>query len=371
MLGVMEQTNLITFSASDNAARVKEIFNRYFSGRLAFIKSGNGNLNVKYFGYTAGMVAFRIQSAKKFFDECLIFTKYNEYLIYAYLKFAEKQEDTLYLFRPIKVQIIFSKRRENRRKIEFENESKEVVYISNVLPDFIINNSLALTQKQMDLIKETVVFDLKNLFDYNRIFMINEKANDPRMNYFLEDKTPIVIANLKTKPQKNHEKMFNHYTSHIYPEDFYLSQRKNLISEISVPVLYEALLPYGYIQVNNTTLLTEPGVAGVKRMALILENLIKKNKVFPVSAERLLVSDVSMHGIGIVFNERKFIRNFKDGSQVYLKLLLPEDKGASIVAVVRHIGFMENKIIKIGLEIKEIDDLSRGNYDEYLGALGL
>ena len=100
-----------------------------------------------------------------------------------------------------------------------------------------------------------------------------------------------------------------------------------------------------------------------------IDELFIKHKVFSLSEERLLVSDVSKSGLGIVFKERKFIRFFKEGCLVYFDFILPENKKASILAIVRHIALLENKIIKVGCEIKDIDALSEVNFDEFLASV--
>jgi hypothetical protein len=96
------------------------------------------------------------------------------------------------------------------------------------------------------------------------------------------------------------------------------------------------------------------------------DEIINRTKFFPVSEEKLLVADMSKNGLGVVFKDRRFIRYFKERCQVFFDLILPEEKKAAIHAEIRNIVLMENKIIKIGCEIKEMDALSEVNYEEFL-----
>ena len=104
----------------------------------------------------------------------------------------------------------------------------------------------------------------------------------------------------------------------------------------------------------------------VKKFATLTDELMNKEKVFPQSEDKLIVSNVSRNGLGIVFKERKYIRYFKEDNLVYFDLLLPDNKMAAIMAMVKNIALMDNKIIKIGCSIEEMDALSEVNYEEFL-----
>ena len=349
----------------------EKIFYKFFLKKDVYLKTKNGDLKIEFFGYTDGMAALRIPYLKNMYESCLIFTRNESYTIYANLKLVEKQEDDSYIFIPIKFQIISTMRREDRKIVDIGGEGKNIIYITSVISDFIIQNSLAMESKKVDHVKEIVRFDLEKQFKHVRIFFCNEGMTDVRMKYFYENKTPYLISDINKKESAKDETLFNFYLNNIYGKDYHLINRKNIISEVSVAVLYKARIPYGYIQCNGAAPLSESALLIVKRMAIVVEELFNKYKVFPVSDERLLISDVSKKGIGIVFKERRFIRYFKENSYVYFDLNLPDNKRASCLSVIRNIGIMENKIIKVGCEIRELDALGEVNYEEYLESLGL
>ncbi len=347
-----------------------ELFYRYFSTGDVYLKTKSGDLRIKFQGYSEGLVAFRIPYLKNLYENCLIFTRFEDYVIYAQLKLAEKQEEDLYVFSPLKIQMIYVTRREGRVNLDAQG-GKSILYVTGIISDFIIENSLAMEIKKVDKVKEMLKYDMQKRFNHIKIYFLNEGMSDPRMKHFYETKMPIFIPDLKRNPTEKEQKDYNFFINNIYSKDYYLNNRKGLVSEVSVPVLYKAKIPYGYIQVNNEAALTETTLTLIKRMAIVVEELFAKYKIFPQTEEKLLVSDISPKGLGIVFKERRFIRYFKEKSAVFFDLILPQNKKASVQAIVRNIALLENKIIKVGCEFKEMDAISEVNYDEYLESIGL
>lgn len=349
----------------------EKIFYKFFFKNDIFLKTKNGDLKIEFLGYTNGMVAFKVPFIKNMTDTCLILTRSLEYTIYANLKFVEKQEDNAHIFIPIRFQVMSAARREDRKSVEIGGEDKRIIYVSKVISDFIIQNSLAMESKRVDNVKEIVQFYLVKQFKNIKIYFCNEGTTDPRMKYFYEKKKPLLIYDInKTVPVKD-EEQFNYYINEIYSKDYHLINRKNLISEISVPVLYKTKIPYGYIQVNNDTVMSDSASTILKRMAIVVEEQFTKYNVFPVSEEKLLISDISRNGLGIVFRERRMIRYFKEGSSAYFDIILPDNKKASCLVKVRSIGILDNKVIKVGCEITDMDALSEVNYEEFVESFGL
>lgn len=350
-------------------SQFQDIFYKLFAHNDIFLKTKSGDLKIKFFGYTEGLAAFKIPYLKNIQENILIFSRTEGNIIYAQMKFAEKQEEDMYIFSPEKIQIISEDRRESRKTLQ--GGGKSVLYVTSLISDFIIENSIALDQKKADKVREILRFDMEKQFHHIKTFFCNEGSTDPRMKFFMEEKRPLFVQDLSKQPPEKDQRNFNQYVNEIYSKDFYLQNRKQYISEASVPILYKAKIPYGYIQINNTAPLSESALTLVKRMAIVAEEIFHQYKIFPVSDEKLLVSDISKRGLSVVFKERKFIRYFKERSLVYFDLVFPENKKSSILAVVRNITLLENKIIKVGCEIKEVDALSEVNYDEFLESLGV
>lgn len=350
----------------------EKVFYTFFhNNKNVYLKTKSGDLRITFFGYADGIAAFNIPYVKNMPDTCVITTRFKQYTVHGFFKLSGRDEDSMYLFHPVKFQVMSQSRKEGRYSFEEGGDSKQVLYITNLISDFIISNSLALAPKKVDQVKETLKFDLTKQFQHVKIYFINEGTTDTRMKQFYENPVPIFIPDLNSPPPSDIEKSFNSYINNIYSKDYYLQNRKNLISEVSVPILYKGRIPYGYIQINSEKGMTEAVVTIIKRMAIVAEELFKKNNIFYIETDRLLVSDVSYSGMGVVFRDRKYIRSFKENSYIYYDLILPANKKASMLSVVRNIELMENKIIKVGFSIKDVDALSEVYYQEFLESIGL
>ena len=345
-----------------------KIFSLFFANNDVFLKTASGDLKIVYMGFADGTVAFKIPYVKNMPDSCVILTRKDSYIVSGVFKLKEKDADDMYVFYPVQFQIISNPRKEERIDL---GTGKSVLFITNLISDYILQNSLALSLKKVENIKEILRFDLEKRFTYVKIYFMNEGMSDPRMKYFYANPVPLFVPNMNAQPDAKFEKQFNTYINEIYAKDYLLQNRKNLIAEIAVPVLYHGKIPYGYIQVNSDKPLTDGIFSVIKRLGVVADELFKKNKLFLPETDKLLIADASFSGIGIVFRERKYIRYFKEGSYVIGDMLLPGSTKANVLCVVRNIALMENKIIKVGCQIKDLDALSEVHYHEYLESVGL
>ena len=356
-----------TITDRNQFAKIFSIF--FLNNANVFLRTSSGDLKITFMGFADGTAAFKIPYVKNMSDTCIILTRKDNYLINGYFKFKEKDLDEMYVLYPMQFQIISNVRREER--IDVSSAGKSVLFFTNAISDYILQNSLALSLKKVDNVKEILRYDLDKRFPYVKIYFLNEGLSDPRMKYFYNSPVPFFIPDMKAQPDAKSEKIFNIFINEIYAKDYMLQNRKNLISEISVPILYHGKIPYGYIQINSEKPLTDGIFSVIRRMGVVTDELFKKYKIFIPENDRLLVADASASGIGIVFRERKYIRYFKEGSYVIGDILLPNGTKANVLTVVRNITLMENKIIKVGCQIKDIDALSEVHYHEYLESTGM
>jgi hypothetical protein len=347
----------------------EKILIKFFTNNNVFLKTKSADLRINFMGYSDNVAAFRIAYVKSMTGNCLIFTWKDNYRIHALAKFNEKQGDDVFLFTIEKFQIISKARVDNRKALDATDygESKNIIFVANLISYSIIENSLSMETKKIGRIKEYIQKETSEAFNHTKIFFCNEGKNDSRMQYFFKNKKPIFIPQINTSTSGDPEtESRNFYINSIYAKDHFLQGKKDYISEISVPLLYKQKMPYGYIQVNNTNIMTSSNLLIAKKFALTIDELLIKEKVFPKSDEKLIVSNISQNGIGIVFKERKYIRYFKVNSLVYFDILLPQNKTASVMAMVRNITLLDNNVIMIGCSIEEIDALSEVNYEEFL-----
>ena len=349
----------------------EKIYNKFFQNNNVFLKTKNGDIKLQFFGYSNDTVAFKIPYIKNLSGNCLIFTRSGNNTIHSIVRFSEKQEDNIFLFVTEKFQIIFRARGEERKPLEGldKGTSKSIILATNFISYSIIQNTLAMQAKKIEGIKEYITKEMSQAFNSIKIFFCNEGKGDSRMQYFLNNKRPIFIPQINTNSASGSAEKYNFYINSIYARDSFLKSKTEFISEISVPILYKLKMAYGYIQLNNKNILTSSTLSLAKNFAVSIDELLNKEKIFPRSEEKLIVSNMSKNGIGVVFKDRKHIRYFKENNLVHFDILLPANKTASIMALVRNITLFENNIIMVGCSIEEIDALSEVNYDEFLETL--
>jgi hypothetical protein len=200
--------------------------------------------------------------------------------------------------------------------------------------------------------------------------MLNEMKYDLRLKFLQETRIPIHITNINDKQTEKNELLFNRYINEIYAKDYKLSGQKDIISEIAVPIMYRGIITYGYVQVNHSSALGDPHLSVVKRLAIYVSEHLTKENFFQSSQEKFLVYDISKKGIGIVFRDRRQLSNFPKDHVVCVDVLLPSQKKVIAGAIVRNITFLDNAIIKVGLELVSMDAISEVNYEEYFDEKG-
>jgi len=341
------------------------ILDNFYRGNQVFIKTSSGSISLQYLGYSDGNVAFRIPHVKSIPDNVIVFTRHREHNIYLSMKLVERSEDT-FIFIPVKFQIISESRKEDRKLVHIEG-GKSIIYMNNIINDYIIERGLSTAEKRIDKIKEIVEFECKKKFDNVKIIFIHESKSDIRLKHAITEGTPIFIPDLNSEPPPEMEESFNYYLNNIYKADISLSSRNQYISEVTVPVYYNNIIPYGYIQVNSAQPISDGMFEVCKRMAIVVDQLLKKNDIFHPLESKFLVADISKGGLGFVFKEKKFLRYFHEGSRLSFDIFLPTKKKVIMGATIRNIVFLDNNVIKTGCEITKMDDTSRANYEEFIG----
>ena len=343
------------------------LLDNFFKGRSVFIKTNSGNIGLQYMGYTEDRVVFKIPLMKSSPDNVVVFTRRNANTIYLSLKYVERTED-VFVFLPIKFQILSGSRKEERTSLD-SSIGRNVLYLNNLITDYIIQRSLATTERKIDKIKDMVESELKKRFDHVKIGFISDNKLDNRLRHIKNTSQSIYMPNLNVDPDKSNEEMYNHYINYIYRSDIAISSRNKYISEVTSPIVYNNSIIYGYIQVNSTQSIEEDLFEYVKKMCTVVNHLMVKQQMLIPLPEKFLLADISHSGLSFVFKEKKFLRYFEEGSRINFDLLMPTQKNASIGAIIRNITFLENRIIKAGCEIFDMDKDSGINYEEFVQSI--
>ena len=300
------------------------LFDNFFKGTNAYIKTASGSIALQYLGYSEGNVAFRIPFVKSSPESVVVFTRHKTNTIYLTLKFIERSEDT-FVFIPIKFQIISESRKEDRKLVGIEG-GKSIMYLNNLISDYIIERGLAGADKKIDKIKEFAEFELKKKFDLVKIVFINESKSDNRLKHVISTSKFLYMPNLNVDPEPGREEDYNFYINQIYKSDISLTSRNKYISEITIPIMYNDIIVYGYLQVNSSQPISDGMFEVVRRMSMAINQLMVKHQLFFPMEDRFLLADISQSGISFVFKEKKFLRYFEQGSKINFDILLPTKK---------------------------------------------
>ena len=346
-------------------AEFHEIFYKKFANGNIFLKTANGNLKIKFMGYSEGEAAFKIPYVKNMPPSCLVFVRTELVTVYVELNFVSKEEDEIFTFKPVKMQAI-TVARSDERKTTPSSDGKSIVYITDLITDFIIEKSIALDYKKAERVKHTVISEMDTMFPQKKVYFMNEGMSDPRMRYFYDMGKAYLITNIGDLSAKD-DPDYRNYMENIYSKDYFLINRKNLISEVSVPVLYKNSLPFGYIQVNSTIPANQSFFDIVRKLALIASEIFSRYNLFQIMHDKVIVSDVSKNGFSVVFKDRMYLRYFKEKSYLHCSMKLGAET-VSMLAVVRNVTLMENKIMKVGCEILKMDERNSAVYSGFCGA---
>ncbi|MGL4369621.1 MAG: PilZ domain-containing protein, partial [Spirochaetota bacterium] len=189
---------------------------------------------------------------------------------------------------------------------------------------------------------------------------------DPRMEFFNEQRKPYFFPAFKKGDLSSAPSDLKNFMTQIYPRDRYLEDNR-CNSEICVPILYRMMLPIGYIRVNSRNSLTENDYSAVRKTGMSASTIISNDPHIIKSASDIIaITDISAGGIGLVFKDKHLIKHFKDKSSIIFTIHLPDEKEATMMAVVRNISLINNKFYRVGCEIVNIDPIGEVQYTEYI-----
>lgn len=353
-----------TIKTISDASQFEELFKQYFIGTEVYLKTKSGDIIIQFLGYHDGNVAFRIPRVKNVPDTIVVYTRNKVSIIYLSLKVLENNEDT-FIFTPLKFQIITEQRKGERTEFETA-ENKNIFYISNIISEGILKTSLDGNEKKVNLVRDMITQDMKGKFERLKIVFSNETTIDVRMKHFMKHSAPLYVQDMSNRTPSKEDVDFNYYINEIHARDFKLSGQSEFISEVSVPIIYKNSIPYGYIQVNNTKPMTDGHLAVIKKISLMVNEFFLKEKIFVPIQDKFLVANISNNGLAIVFKDRRQLRYFIQNSYVVIDMMLPDVDNITLGVIVNNTVFNENGIIKIGLEIVNIDEVGKVKFEKFL-----
>ena len=342
--------------------KFKDIFDKYFLNNDAFIKTPEISISVKYAGYQNGKVILQIQQDFNEKIGILFIRNKENNIISSKLKLISKAKANLYSFTAVSIQIVDASRKEERKNVDSENE----IYISNILSDFTVIDCISNQKRKFEFIKGKIIDKLSGQYNYTEVIFSGDKSRDIRLKYFYTERKPIFVPDINNVDfQNDNADFYKFYKTSVFESDKKLNWH-GIISEISVPLMYRMIFPFGYIQIIDNSPLSEKDYSAMRKLGSSFSDTLSKNKIIHTSDEKMSITDLSKTGLGIVFKERHLIKHFKDGCHIFFNVFLPNNKTVSVVCIIRNINFINNSIFKIGCEIIEMDAIGEAYYDEFI-----
>ena len=242
------------------------------------------------------------------------------------------------------------------------------IYISDIISDYTLKVNFDDNKRRIIALKDDIEEKLGKKYDRVKIYAVSDQKNDSRMEYFFRERKPYFIRNISERC--DNDEQYKYYVEHIYPEEREANRR--MVSEIAVPFLYRYMLPFGYLRVNGVNPLSDEDYSFLKKNGMSISTFFTNDtSIIKSSTDRVVVTDLSMTGLGVVFRERVLIKHFREESLIIFTVFLPDKKTAVLMCQVKNITILKNAVYRVGCVILNFDAIGEVNYSEYLESKGI
>jgi len=353
--------------------QIYEIFQTRFKTGKIFIKTADINIQVESFLFDNGVIAVTGPDKEQKLNSVIFYIRDSDEVIFSHAVLKSNDNNGVQFYEPLDVQIVQIPRKEERRSVSsVEKQDAAPVYISGIISDFTVNECLNLSRRKVDLIRDELLKKLQNTYPDSEIIFSGDRSNDPRMMYCKSKRKPYFIKSIKDiddQEKCDGDEDMKYYKMYVQPKDT-LAQRTGNASEITVPLLYKMMMPFGYIKVSNSKEFGDEDFSAVRKFGMSASTVYTNDKQIIISSDdKIAVTDLSMSGMGIFFKEKVLIKHFKEHSLVVFTIFLPDKKQATMLCEVKNIALIKNYVYRIGCEINNIESLGEVYYSEYLESL--
>jgi hypothetical protein len=340
-----------------------EIYTTLFSKRPVFLRANNQNIQVQFLKYENHRVFLRISDQVYALQRSIIYIRHNEELIFSHINPVGQQND-VFVFTAEHVQVMKSERKEERKAVDAKKDESFIV--TNIITDSVIKDSVSSQSKKISFLKDEIMEKIPGSYDNVKVFFSGERSIDVRMKNFIRNRKPVFINDIGDASLFENNKDNQFYLNSIYSKDPMMENEK-LQSEISVPLLYKAMMPFGYIQVNSKSILTKEEFSSMRKVGTSVSELLSQSEeLFIPLKEKLLVADLSESGLGIEFSDRSIIRHFKEETYLLFSLFLPGGNQATILSLLKNFNVLEGQRYRMGCEIENIDPIGEVAFTEFI-----
>lgn len=345
--------------------KIRELYNSCFSGKTVLMKYYNNDIRVQCHGYSVGHVVIAIPYLKAIPDPAVIFSFDDNNIIHLNLKKTAAIQQDLFQFAITRCYLVPSSRNQNRSTIELTSENKRLIYITNLITETMINNSLIISHNKINTILSYAEKKMKQKFLFVKMTTASEIPHDPRMQYIYSNNEGYVVSRIG-KHNFTKTPAYEYYMNYIYPAERTIKTGMYRISEAIFPLYYKSKIPYGYLRINKETEFTEAEISIAENLIRSIENHFCKMNIFPVMKDKILVQDISSGGFSTIQHQKKNVRLFKNGNMVCCDIVLPGRGEINILGKITYNKSRDNGIIRSGMKIEKICDNEKAELLKYL-----
>ncbi len=345
--------------------KIRELYNSCFSGKTVFMKYYNNDIRVKCHGYSVGHVVIAIPYLKSIPDPAVIFSFDDNNIIHLNLKKTAAIQQDLFQFAITRCYLVPSSRNQNRSTIELTNSNKNLIYITNLITETMVNNSLIISHNKINTVFSFAEKKMKQKFFFVKMTTAMEIPHDPRMQYIYSNNEGYIVSRLGKHSFKK-TPAYDYYMNYIYPGERTIKTGMYRISEAVFPIFYKGKIPYGYLRINKETEFTENEIKMAENLIRSIEEHFYKINIFPVIKEKILVQDISPGGFSTLQNQKNNTRIFKNGNLVCCDMVLPGRGEINILGKITYNKSKENGLIRSGMKIEKISVEEKSDLMRYL-----
>lgn len=208
--------------------------------------------------------------------------------------------------------------------------------------------------------------EVKNLVPYHKIFLASGEATDFRLKQLVRN--PRIIYYSPDPPSNFNPR--NYFPQDIYKEEILKNDFKipaGLKSEVTIPILFRAKLPIGYVQVNTPRALDDGTFQTIKKIAVALETQLRKVGLVFEETRPLPVQKIDMKVAEIEIADRMLLRHFQPGLTLLFRLQKKQDSLGQFSASVIASANLGGGKTKVTIQFQEMEAMSELNLEEALG----
>ncbi|HPJ35850.1 MAG TPA: hypothetical protein PK358_13515 [Spirochaetota bacterium] len=345
--------------------KIRDLYNSFFSGKPAFMKYYSSDIQVNCRSYSTGHVLIAVPSLISLPDPVIIFSFNENNMINFTLKKTASFQDNLIQFIITRCHILPSSRNQNRSVIDYRSDNRNVLYITNLITETVINNSLIINHNKISTVFNYAEKKLKQKYLFAKICTATEIPHDTRMQYIHSNHSGYIVTRLG-KHNYSRTPAFDYYMNYIYPGERTVKAGLYRISEGLFPFYYKNKIPYGYLRINKETAFSQTDIKIAENLVKSIDEQFSKLGIFPVIKEKILVQDISPGGFSTLQSQKKNVRIFKNGNLVCCDLVLPDRNVINILGKITYNTSRNNGIIRSGMKIEKICDDEKDILHSYL-----